>query len=44
MLLTVKASMWVAVSFLLMAVCLFLPAGTFAWPAGWLRRAARRKE
>jgi protein-S-isoprenylcysteine O-methyltransferase Ste14 len=28
--------MWVAVSFLLMAVSLFLPAGTFAWPAAWI--------
>jgi protein-S-isoprenylcysteine O-methyltransferase Ste14 len=28
--------MWAAVSFLLMATSLFLPAGTFAWPAGWI--------
>jgi protein-S-isoprenylcysteine O-methyltransferase Ste14 len=28
--------MWVVVSFLLMAASLFLPAGTFAWPAGWI--------
>jgi protein-S-isoprenylcysteine O-methyltransferase Ste14 len=28
--------MWVVVSFLLMAASLFLPAGTFAWHAGWI--------
>jgi hypothetical protein len=31
-----KALLWVAVSFLLMTAALFLPAGTIAWPAGWI--------
>jgi protein-S-isoprenylcysteine O-methyltransferase Ste14 len=35
MTLAIKALMWVGVSFLLIAACLFLPAGTLAWPAGW---------
>jgi protein-S-isoprenylcysteine O-methyltransferase Ste14 len=34
--LAMKALMWVGVSFLLMAACLFLPAGTIAWSAGWI--------
>jgi hypothetical protein len=36
MTLAMKALMWVVVSFLLMALALFLPAGTLAWPAGWI--------
>jgi protein-S-isoprenylcysteine O-methyltransferase Ste14 len=36
MTLAMKALLWVAVSFLLMAASLFLPAGTIAWPAGWI--------
>ena len=36
MTLAMKALLWVAVSFLLMALVLFLPAGTIAWPAGWI--------
>ncbi len=36
MTLAMKALMWLGVSFLLMAACLFLPAGTLAWPAGWV--------
>jgi protein-S-isoprenylcysteine O-methyltransferase Ste14 len=36
MTLAVKALMWVGVSFLLMALALFLSAGTIAWPAGWI--------
>jgi protein-S-isoprenylcysteine O-methyltransferase Ste14 len=36
MTLAMKAHMWVVVSFLLMALALFLPAGTIAWPAGWI--------
>ena len=36
MTLAIKALMWVGVSFLLMALALFLPAGTIAWPAGWI--------
>ena len=36
MILAMKALMWLAVSFLLMAASLFLPAGTIAWPAGWI--------
>lgn len=31
-----KSIIWVTVSFLLMAASLFLPAGTLAWPAGWI--------
>jgi protein-S-isoprenylcysteine O-methyltransferase Ste14 len=34
--LATKALAWVAISFLVMAVALFLPAGTFAWPPGWI--------
>ena len=36
MILVIKSLTWIAVSFLLMAGSLFLPAGTFAWPAGWI--------
>jgi protein-S-isoprenylcysteine O-methyltransferase Ste14 len=36
MALAMKALLWVAVSFLLMTAALFLPAGTLAWPAGWI--------
>jgi len=36
MTLAMKAHMWVVVSFLLMALPLFLSAGTIAWPAGWI--------
>ncbi len=36
MTLAMKALMWVVVSFLLMALALFLSAGTIAWPAGWI--------
>jgi protein-S-isoprenylcysteine O-methyltransferase Ste14 len=36
MALAMKALLWVAVSFLLMTAALFLPAGTIAWPAGWI--------
>ncbi len=36
MTLAIKALMWVGVSFLLMALALFLSAGTIAWPAGWI--------
>ncbi|SRR6266487_899203 len=36
MTLAMKALLWVAVSFLLMALVLFLPAGTIAWSAGWI--------
>ncbi len=36
MTLAMKALMWVVVSFLLMALALFLPAGTIAWSAGWI--------
>jgi protein-S-isoprenylcysteine O-methyltransferase Ste14 len=36
MTLAMKALMWVVVSFLLMALPLFLSAGTIAWPAGWI--------
>jgi protein-S-isoprenylcysteine O-methyltransferase Ste14 len=36
MLLLIKALMWAVVSFLLIAASLFLPAGTFSWPAGWI--------
>jgi protein-S-isoprenylcysteine O-methyltransferase Ste14 len=36
MTLAMKALVWVVVSFLLMALALFLPAGTIAWPAGWI--------
>jgi protein-S-isoprenylcysteine O-methyltransferase Ste14 len=36
MTLAIKALVWLVVSFLLMALALFLPAGTLAWPAGWI--------
>jgi protein-S-isoprenylcysteine O-methyltransferase Ste14 len=35
MALAIKALLWLMVSFLLMALALFLPAGTLAWPAAW---------
>ncbi len=35
MTLAVKALLWLAISFLIFALALFLPAGTLAWPAGW---------
>ena len=34
--LAMKALLWLGVSFFLMAACLFLLAGTLAWPAGWI--------
>jgi protein-S-isoprenylcysteine O-methyltransferase Ste14 len=36
MALLMKALVWTVVSFLIMALALFLPAGTIAWPAGWI--------
>ena len=36
MFLALKALAMLAMSFLLMALALFLPAGTLAWPAGWI--------
>jgi protein-S-isoprenylcysteine O-methyltransferase Ste14 len=36
MMLLIKALVWTAVSFLLLALALFLPAGTILWPAGWI--------
>ncbi len=36
MILAMKALVWVVTSFLVMALALFLPAGTIAWPAGWI--------
>ena len=36
MTLAMKALVWVVTSFLVMALALFLPAGTIAWPAGWI--------
>ena len=36
MILAVKALLWVVVSFLLIALVLFLSAGTIAWLAGWI--------
>ena len=36
MTLALKAHLWLCVSFLLIALALFLPAGTIAWPAGWI--------
>jgi len=36
MTLAMKALVWVVTSFLAMALALFLPAGTIAWPAGWI--------
>jgi protein-S-isoprenylcysteine O-methyltransferase Ste14 len=34
--LLIKALVWTVVSFLLIALALFLPAGTVLWPAGWI--------
>lgn len=36
MALAVKAHLWLFVSFLLIGLALFLPAGTIAWSAGWI--------
>ena len=36
MTLAVKAHLWLVVSFVLIGLALFLPAGTIAWPAGWI--------
>ena len=36
MILAMKALMWLAVSFLLMALALFLSAGTITWLAAWI--------
>src|ERR1700745_1841463 len=36
MTLAVKAHIWVVISFLVLALPLFIPAGTIAWPAGWV--------
>ena len=36
MTLAMKALVWVVIGFLVMALALFLPAGTIAWPAGWI--------
>ncbi len=36
MTLAMRALLWVMVSFLLMALVLFLSAGTIIWPAGWI--------
>ena|SRR2546428_994227 len=36
MTLAMKALVWVVMSFLVTALVLFLPAGTIAWPAGWI--------
>jgi len=36
MTLAMKALMWLVVSFLLIALALFLSAGTIAWPVGWI--------
>ena len=36
MTLAMKALAWLVMSFLLTALALFLPAGTIAWPAGWI--------
>jgi len=36
MTLAMKALVWLVMSFLLTALALFLPAGTIAWPAGWI--------
>jgi len=32
----IKALVWTVVSFLILALLLFLPAGTILWPAGWI--------
>jgi protein-S-isoprenylcysteine O-methyltransferase Ste14 len=34
--LLIKTLAWTGVSFLLIALVLFLPAGTVLWPAGWI--------
>ena len=34
--LLIKTLVWTVVSFLLIALVLFLPAGTVLWPAGWI--------
>jgi protein-S-isoprenylcysteine O-methyltransferase Ste14 len=34
--LLIKTLVWTVVSFLILAACLFLPAGTVLWPAGWI--------
>jgi protein-S-isoprenylcysteine O-methyltransferase Ste14 len=34
--LLIKALVWTVVSFLILALLLFLPAGTILWPAGWI--------
>jgi protein-S-isoprenylcysteine O-methyltransferase Ste14 len=36
MMLLLKALVWTVVSFLIIALALFLPAGTVLWPAGWV--------
>jgi protein-S-isoprenylcysteine O-methyltransferase Ste14 len=36
MTLAMKALVWLVMSFLVTALALFLPAGTIAWPAGWI--------
>ena len=36
MILALKALAYLVISFLLMALALFLAAGTIAWPAGWI--------
>ena len=36
MMLLIKALVWTVVSFLIMALLLFLPADTVLWPAGWI--------
>ena len=36
MTLAMKALVWLVMSFLVTALVLFLPAGTIAWPAGWI--------
>ena len=36
MILLIKALVWTVVSFLIIALALFLPAGTVLWPAGWV--------
>jgi protein-S-isoprenylcysteine O-methyltransferase Ste14 len=36
MVLLLKTLVWTVVSFLILALVLFLPAGTVLWPAGWI--------
>ena len=36
MTLAIKALVWEVIGFLVTALALFLPAGTIAWPAGWI--------